>query len=213
MDQKCILLHEADTDEHVAEQAALVGANASGDVNTDVAADGVLLVSASGTYGTSRSDNNAAIVAAAAAVDKKNAKKTLAIKAYNAAAKKVDEKYPLNPDHKTALGFKLGKIPSSKGPCEKVMGGDWEQWIHDGFAKLEWISLGDDASFYTIEECTGDPTVEANWYPADKPQSTAAGAIVKPKKLNVPVWWRVTGNNASGAGVAPSDAFGGKPIH
>lgn len=213
MDQKCILLHETDTDEYVAEQAALVGPVAAADANADVAADGAIIVSSNSVYGTSRTENNAAILAAGVAVDKKNSKKSATIKAYNAAAKKVDEKYPLNPDHKTAMGFKLGKIHSGKGPCEKIINGEWRQWIHDGFAELEWGTLGVEAIFYTIEECTGDITVEANWYPADKPQSASATAIVKPKTLNVPVWWRVTGNNAAGVGVAPSDAFGGKPIH
>ncbi len=63
-----------------------------------------------------------------------------------------------------------------------------------------------------LEECTGNPAVEASWHAADKPTSNSASVVVKPMNLNVPTWWRATGWNAAGEGAAPSDAFGGDPI-
>ena len=213
MDRKCISLHETDTDEHIATQAALVGVKAAADGDADVAADGDLVVTTTGTYVTSRNDVNTANLAAETAVNTKNTKRTAVIKAYNDTAKKVDEKYENDPTHKESLGFKLAKVRAAKGQCEKIEGGKAKQWIHDGFSALTWGSLGTEATFYTIEEYTGDPAVEANWYAANPPQSESAEVIVKPKTLNVPTGWRVTGHNAAGPGVAPSDPFGGKPVH
>ena len=216
MDRKCLLLSEHDTDEYVFTQAGLVGPKAALDANADVAADGAIVVTKTGDFGTARTDCDNAKLEAETAVTTKGTAKTAAIKAYNATAKKVDEKYTgaANEAHKEALGFDLSKVPASKGKCGKIaVGGTAVQWIHDGFSELDWPTLGDMADFYTIEEYTGDPAIETNWYPANPPQSKKASAIVKPKTLNVPTGWRITGNNAAGPGVAPSDPIGGKPIH
>ena len=213
MDSKSKFLSEKDTDEYVEEQAALVCGKAALDGNADVAALGVLGVTATGQFHTSRVDSNILNLAAEVGVTTKHTKKTNTIKAYNAIAKKADEKYPSDSAHKEAMGLEMGKIPSDKGKCPKIVEGKADQWDHDGFAKLDWKSLLELAKYYVIEECTGDPAVPANWYPADKPTSTSASAIVKPKTLNVPIWWRVTGWNAAGEGISPSNPFGSKPIH
>jgi len=212
--RKIILLSESDSEEYVFTQAGLVGPKAALDAKVDVAADGAIVVTKTGEYGTARTDCDTAKLEAEAAVRAKATAKTAAIDSYNVTAKKTDEKYPGNDSHKEDMGYVLSKVPSSKGKCEKIaVGGTASQWIHDGFADVEWPTMGEMADFYTIEEYTGDPAIEANWYPANPPQSKAAHAIIKPKTLNVPVGWRITGNNAAGLGVAPSDPIGGKPIH
>jgi hypothetical protein len=213
MDDKSKFLSEKDTDEHVDTQAALVFPKAALDADADVAALGAAGEIVQGDYHDARGESNTLTLAAETGVSTKNTEKTNTIKAYNALAKKADEKYPTDTTHKEALGLEMGKHRAAKGQCTKIEDGKAKQWIHNGFAILDWKSLLELAMYYVIEECTGDVTVEANWYAADKPTSTGAEAIVKPKTLNVPTWWRVTGWNAAGEGVAPSDPFGGDPIH
>ena len=203
-----------DSDEHISEELNTAGPLLAADGNIAVAALGALVVSAEATYVTSRTADNAAQVAAVTATDTKNSKKGLGITAYNNAVDQVNKSYPNNPDKVTALGLNVSKVRTNKGKCPKITGGEAIQWIHDGFAELSWVSLGVLATYYTLEECTGDPAIPANWYPANPSDSKEAKkVIVKPKTLNVPTWWRVTGNNTAGVGVAPSDAFGGDPIH
>jgi hypothetical protein len=203
-----------DSDEHVAEELDTAMTLLADDGNVVVAALGALVVSAEGTYDSARSADNAAKVASETATDTKNSKKSLGIAAYNNAVDEVNKVYPNNPDKYTALGLNASKERTDRGKCPKITGGKADQWIHDGFAELSWESLGVLADFYTLEECTGDPAVEANWYAASPANSKEAKkVIVKPKALNVPTNWRVTGNNTAGVGVAPSDPFGGDPIH
>jgi hypothetical protein len=203
-----------DSDEHIAEELNTAGPLLAGDGNVDVAALGALVVSADAAYVASRTADNAAQVAAETATDTKNSKKSLGITAYNNAVDEVNKVYPNDPDKVTALGLNASKERTNKGNCPKITGGKAEQWIHDGFAQLSWDSLGVLADYYTLEEATGDPAVETNWYAANPPDSKEAKkVIVKPKTLNVPTNWRVTGHNTAGVGVAPSDAFGGDPIH
>ncbi len=123
------------------------------------------------------------------------------------------EKYPNDPKKWKSLGYPVSKIATDRKPCKKITGGKVEQWIHDGFVEFSWKSLGVQADFYTIEECQGDPAIETNWYAAKPAQCKEASAIFKPKTLNVPTWFRVTGHNTAGMGEAPSNPFGGKPIH
>ena len=207
-------LSPKDSDEHIAEELNTAGELLAGDDNVDVAALGALVVSADATYVASRTADNAAQVAAETATDTKNSKKGLGVTAYNNAVDKVNVVYLNNPDKVTALGLNLSKERTDRGKCPKITGGEADQWIHDGFAELSWNSLGVLADYYTLEECTGDPAVEANWYAANPADSKEAKkVIVKPKTLNVPTWWRVTGHNTAGVGVAPSNPFGGDPIH
>src|ERR1035437_43603 len=192
-------LSEADTDEYVAEKVAEVGGLAASDTNVDVAGLGALAVTASGTYNGSRTADGLAQIAATTATDLKNKKKTLGIDAHNAIVDKVNVVYKADTDHIKGLGIPLSKIATAKDKCPKIINGKGEQWIHDNFAKLSWKSLGDLADYYTVEECTGDVTIEANWYAADKATSkTAKDVIVKVKTRNVPIWWRVTGWNSAG---------------
>jgi hypothetical protein len=208
------LLQPNDKDEDVAKQIAKVWVLCNADSDAEVVLDSGIVETNSGAYILARTQDDAAQVAAGTATRNKNTKKGYGITSYNALAKKVMEKHPGMFNLWKDLGFPLTKIASSKTPCEKITGGKWEQWVHDGFAVLSWGSLGTEADYYMIEECTGDPAVEANWYAANEPNSKEAkDVIVKPKTLNVPTWWRVTGWNSAGAGVAPSDPFGGKPIH
>jgi len=210
---KALHLSEHNTDEEVKDALHLVGPLCALDADTEVAADGAEVVTADTNFGNARSADQSAQHAAEVAVDTKNSVKTAGIKKYNKTADKVIEKYAEDPDHQAALGFEMSKDPSAKGKCTKIVDGKATQWIHNGFVALVWKSLLTLAKYYVIEECTGDPAVEANWYPADKPTSNAAEAIVKPKTLGVPTWWRVTGWNAAGEGIAPSNPFGGDPIH
>lgn len=214
MDLKIKLLSVKDSDESVFKQAGIVGPLAALDPDPDVAADGAEVVIENGEFKTARTANNAAIRAAKTAATNKNSQKKAVVDSYNVSAKKTDEKYANNPDHKKALGYKLGKKPAKKGKCAKIgKGGTASQWDHDGFALLVWPSLGKMADYYVIEEATGDPAIEFNWYPANKPHSKESSAVVKPKKLNVPTWWRITGYNSAGEGEAPSDPIRGKPIY
>ena len=213
MNQTILLLNGNDTDEYVGELMDLVGPSTAADADAVVAADGADLETENGSYASQRTANNNAKLAAQTAVRKKNAQKKKAIAAYNKAARKVMEKYPDDVKKWAALGYPVSKKATDRKPCKKITGGKAVQWIHDGFVDLSWKSLGTEADFYTIDECQGDSTVEANWYPANPAQCKEAGAIIKPKKLNVPTWYRATGHNTAGAGVAPSDPIGGKPIY
>jgi hypothetical protein len=211
--QKGNHINESDTDEDVDTKLADMSVLAAADGNTDVAALGALAVTASGAYIGARSADGLAQIASTTATDTKNSKKSLGITAYNNVVDKANIVYKLDPDHIKALGFTLSKIATDKAKCEKITGGEWEQFIHDGYAEVKWKTLGTEADYYTIEEGTGDLTVEANWYPANPPTCKKADVVVKPKILNIPVSWRITGNNSKGPGLAPSDPIGGKPIH
>ncbi len=213
MNRTILFLDRNDTDERVAKLLGLVGPTTAGDADAEVAADGADIETENGTYGTKRTENTAAKLAAKKAVGEKNSQKKKGIAAYNKAAKKVMEKYPDDVEKWASLGYPVSKIATDKKPCKKIIGGNVKQWIHDGFVVVSWKSLGTDADFYTLEECQGDQTMEANWVAANPAQCKEAEVIVKPKKLNVPTWYRVTGHNTAGEGVAPSNPFGGKPIY
>jgi|ERR1035437_5558509 hypothetical protein len=208
-----LLMQANDKDEDVAIQLGKVWPLCNADGNATVVTDSGVVETDAGAYATARTDDGAAQIAATTATDTKNTKKGIAIASYSVLAKLVMVIYPNNPTKWKELGFKVSKVAADKGKCEKIIDGIAKQFIHDGFAEVEWKSLGTEADYYVIEEAIIDPTAEANWYPANPPQCKKASAVVKPAKLNVPVWHRVTGWNSAGEGLAPSNPFGGKPIH
>lgn len=117
-----------------------------------------------------------------------------------AAAAKVMEVYPNNPNKWKGYGFILAKHKNiSTGKPDKVINlaattGDSIKTVD-----LHWDNLYN--AKYKIQICEGDPTIESNWKYAEPDYSTKSSITIINLEQGKLMWFRVAGVNASGQGI------------
>ena len=168
------------------------------DSNAQIKAAGNALLSANQLLDQKNSDNTLKHNAAAAANTALHAQETLYDDAMKAAAAKVIEIYPKNPDKWQALGFAVSLAAATAPAPAQVQNLSVTHGDSSTLNDLHWDSIKG-VSAYKIAFCVLDPTVEANWKPADPDISTKSSVTVTILPL-VQTWFRVLAINAAGQG-------------
>lgn len=170
------------------------------DPNAAVQAVGATLSNLNTSLRDKQDDKNQKEAAAIEATGVMHEEEKLWITAMKAAAAKVMEIYPNNPNKWKGFGFTLAKSTTkSTGKPAKVKKlaattGDLIKQID-----LHWDSLYN--ANYIIHICEGDTTIEENWKPATPSFSTKSSVTLTGLPQGKLMWFRVKGVNASGQGI------------
>ena len=136
------------------------------DTNAEINAKGLALLTVNGILSLNNADNTQKHIAAKSASDVLLAQEVFYDDAMKAAAAKVMEIYPKNPDKWTALGFSNGSAAVAAVIPIQISG---LSVTHSEIATendLHWNVIKG-SKFYKIQECeAADPSVVANWKPA-----------------------------------------------
>ena len=179
----------------------------SGSGNTKIAAEGLLVKAANQTLDDSIVAKAKADDAAAAATVTMHTENDNVVDAVNDAATVVEKELPGDVAAWIDLGFDVtsGEAHDATLP-EPAKNGKVVQFMIPGKGKLTFDALPN-IKVYRLYETSGDPSVMANFTPANPDIIDKAETIVTPKKLGVKTWWIVIGHNSAGDG-APSQPFG-----
>ncbi len=175
--------------------------------NTKIAAEGLVVKTANQKLEDSITAKTKADDVATAATVTMHTQNDDAVDAINEAATVVEKELPGDVAAWLDLGFDVtsGEVHDATLP-EAVQNGKVVQFMIPGKGKLTFDALPN-ANVYRLYETSGDPSVMANFAPANPDIIDKAETLVTPKKLGVKTWWIVIGHNSAGDG-APSQPFG-----
>jgi len=123
-----------------------------------------------------------------------------------AAAAKVTEVYPNNPEKWKSFDFQVSGAPAPVGIPAKVANLSVSDGDNPATADLHWNSIKK-VNGYKIQTTEGDPTVETNWKSATPDISTKSSVTATGLTSGKQTWFRVCAFNAAGQG-AWSDPVG-----